>query len=64
MSIITQLERHTSLTATTLNGVVDSEATYEIVDNILIIRTTTNDTIHITQDVGRKLINIINRDLL
>ena len=64
MSIITQLERHTSLTATTLNGVVASEATYEIVDNILIIRTTTNDTIHITQDVGRKLINIINRELL
>lgn len=40
MSIITQLERHTilaSTTLTTLNGVLDSEATYEIVDNILII---------------------------
>lgn len=63
MSIITQLERHTGLAETTLNGVVDSEATYEIVDNILIIRTTTNDTIHITQDIGRKLIDIINREL-
>lgn len=37
MSTITQLERHTVLASTTLNGVLDSEATYEIVDNILII---------------------------
>lgn len=37
MSTITQLERHTVLSSTTLNGVLDSEATYEIVDNILII---------------------------
>lgn len=64
MSIITQLERHLGNSETTLNGVVDSTATYEIIDNILIIRTTTNDTIHITQDIGRKLIDIINRELL
>lgn len=64
MSVITRLERHAGLAETTLNGVIDSEATYEIVDNILIIRTTTNDTIHITQDVGRKLIDIINKELL
>lgn len=63
MSIITQLERHLGNSETTLNGVVDSTATYEIIDNILIIRTTTNDTIHITQDIGRKLIDIINREL-
>ena len=64
MSIITQLERHLGNSETTLNGVVDSTATYEIIDNILIIRTTTNDTIHISQDIGRKLIDIINRELL
>ena len=64
MSIITHLERNLGNSETTLNGVVDSTATYEIIDNILIIRTTTNDTIHITQDIGRKLIDIINRELL
>ena len=64
MSIITQLERHTSFAETTLNGIVDSTATYEIIDNVLIIRTTTNDTIHITQEIGRKLVDIINKELL
>ena len=64
MSIITQIERHTGLVETTLNGVIDSTATYEIVDNVLIIRTTTHDTIHITQEIGRKLVNIINNELL
>ena len=47
MSIITQLEKRTGLAETTLNGVIDSTATYEIVDNVLIIRTTTHDTIHV-----------------
>lgn len=64
MSIITQLDRHTGLSETTLNGVVNSEATYEIIDGILIIRTTTNDTIHITRDIGKKLIDIINSELI
>lgn len=64
MSMITQLRQHTGLVATTLNGVVDSTATYEIVENVLIIRTTTNDTIHITQEIGRKLTDIINKELL
>ncbi len=64
MSIITQIERHTGLVETTLNGVIDSTATYEIVDNVLIIRTTTHDTIHITQEIGRKLVDIINNELL
>ena len=63
MSIITQLERHTGLAETTLNGVIDSSATYEIVDDVLIIRTTTQDTIHITQEIGRKLVNIIDNEL-
>lgn len=64
MSIITQIERHTGLVETTLNGVIDSTATYEIVDNVLIIKTTTYDTIHITQEIGRKLVDIINNELL
>ena len=64
MSIITKLDRHTGLSETTLNGVVNSEATYEIIDGILIIRTTTNDTIHITQDIGKKLVDIINSELI
>lgn len=64
MSIITKLDRHTGLSETTLNGVVNSEATYEIIDGILIIRTTTNDTIHITRDIGIKLVDIINSELI
>ncbi len=64
MSIITKLDRHTGLSETTLNGVVNSEATYEIIDGILIIRTTTNDTIHITRDIGKKLVDIINSELI
>ncbi len=64
MSIITLLDRHTGLSETTLNGVVNSEATYEIIDGILIIRTTTNDTIHITRDIGKKLVDIINSELI
>lgn len=64
MSIITQLERNTGIAETTLNGVIDSTATYEIVDNVLIIRTTSHDTIHITHEIGRKLVNIINNELL
>ncbi len=64
MSIITLLDRHTGLSETTLNGVVNSEATYEIIDGILIIRTTTNDTIHITRDIGIKLVDIINSELI
>ena len=64
MSIITKLDRHTGLSDTTLNGVVNSEATYEIIDGILIIRTTTNDTIHITRDIGKKLVDIINSELI
>ncbi|MCI5795739.1 MAG: hypothetical protein MR019_02565 [Ruminococcus sp.] len=64
MSIITKLDRHTGLSETTLNGVVNSEATYEIIDGILIIRTTTNDTIHITRNIGKKLVDIINSELI
>lgn len=38
MSIITQLERYSGYSETTLNGVLESAATYEVVDNVLIIR--------------------------
>ena len=59
MSIITQLERYSGYSETTLNGVLESAATYEVVDNVLIIRTTTHDTIHITKEIGKKLINLL-----
>ena len=64
MSIITQLERHAGKTETTIEGVVNSTATFEVVDNLLIIRTSTHDTIHLTQEIGQKLVNIINNELL
>lgn len=63
MSMITKLERYSGVAQTTLNGVVDSIATYEIVDDVLIIRTTTHDTIHITREIGRELIDIIHNEL-
>ena len=61
--MITKLERYYGVAQTTLNGVVDSIATYEIVDDVLIIRTTTHDTIHITREIGRELIDIIHNEL-
>ncbi len=64
MSMITQLERYSGIADTTLAGVVDSEATYEIVDDVLIIRTSTHDTIHITKEIGKKLVCIIEHELL
>ena len=64
MSMIIKLERHTGLAETTLNGIVNTIATYEIVDNILSIRTEAHDTIHITQEIGRKLVDIISKELL
>ena len=64
MSIITALERYKGSEETTLNGVVDSSATYEIFDDVLIIRTTTHDTIHLTREMGKQLVYIINEELL
>lgn len=64
MSMITRLENHNGLSETTLNGVIDSTATYEIVENVLIIRTSTYDTIHITKEIGKQLVNIITNQLL
>lgn len=64
MSIITKIDRHNSITETTLNGVVDSIATYEIVDGVLIIRTSSHGTIHITREIGIELTKIIINELL
>ena len=64
MSTITKLDRHTGIAATTLAGVVESEGTYEIFDDTLIIRTTSSDTIHITPEIGKQLIKIIEDELL
>lgn len=64
MSIIKNLDTHTGMAETTLNGVVESECTYEIKDGMLILRTTTHDTIHISREMGKKLVNIIVDELL
>lgn len=64
MSIITELERHVGKAGTTIKGVVNSTATYEVVDDFLIIRTSTHDTIHLTREIGQKLVDIINNELL
>lgn len=64
MVLVIRKNKCSSLSETTLNGVVNNEATYEIIDGILIIRTTTNDTIHITRDIGKKLVDIINSELI
>ena len=63
MSIITKLERYSGRAETTING-VNSTATFEVVDNLLIIRTSTHDTIHLTREIGQKLVSIINNELL
>lgn len=34
--ILTQIERHTGLAETALNDVIESTATYEIIENVLI----------------------------
>lgn len=65
MSIIREINAYTGDVGTTLAGVVDSTATYEIVDNnIIIIRTSTSDTIHITREIGKKIINLIVNNIL
>lgn len=64
MSIITELERYSGRAETTINGVINSTATFEVVDNLLIIRTSTHDTIHLTREIGQKLVSIINNELL
>ena len=64
MSIITKLERYSGRAETTINGVINSTATFEVVDNLLIIRTSTHDTIHLTREIGQKLVSIIYNELL
>ena len=64
MSTITKLDRYTGIAATTLAGVVPSQGTYEIFGDTLIIRTTSSDTIHITPEIGKQLIKIIEDELL
>ena len=65
MSIIREINAYTGDAETTLAGVVDSTATYEIVDNnIIIIRTSTSDTIHITREIGKEIINLIVNNIL
>lgn len=64
MSKITRINSHNGITATTLNGVVDSIATYEIVDDVLIIRTSSYDTLHINKKICKELVCIIVNELL
>lgn len=64
MSIVRSLTPHVGIVPTTLAGVEDSECTYEVVDQVLILRTSTSDTIHITPEIGRQLIQLIESSLL
>lgn len=64
MSIITNMKEYTGITHTTLAGVEKSECTYEIFENMLILRTTTHDTIHITPSIGKELIKLIVDNIL
>lgn len=59
MAIIRKLTQYNEPDATTMAGVVDSTATYEMFDGYLIIRTSTNDTVHISKDIGMQLVNLL-----
>lgn len=69
MSRIKELKEHAGIAETTLAGVEDSQCTYEVFRDagqhpVLILRTTTNDTIHITPEIGKQLVNLIVEKLL
>lgn len=64
MSIIRSLEPYVGMTPTTLAGVIESDCTYEIVGNMLILRTSTSDTIHITPEIGKQIVKLIENNLL
>lgn len=59
MAFIRKIEEYHGEDKTTLNGVVESDATFEFVEDVLIIRTSTCDTIHIRPGVGRELLDIL-----
>ena len=64
MSIVRKIDPHVGQEKTTLNGVVESDCTYEVVDEMLILRTTSHDTIHISREMGKELVKIIVDELL
>lgn len=64
MSIITKLDKYNGADPTTLVGLKDSDCTYEIFEEMLILRTNTSDTIHIGKEIGKQLIKIIVDELL
>ena len=59
MSVIKELSAYSGAVKTTLSGVEDSKCTYEVVDGMLILRTTTSDTLHITPEIGKQLVKLI-----
>lgn len=63
MSVIKSLKPYHGDTDTTLAGVVESEYTYEVFDGMLILRSE-NTTVHIPKGLGRKLVKIIETELL
>ena len=64
MSIVRKIEPHVPETETSLAGVVDSECTYEIAEDTLILRTSSHATIHLTREAARTLKNIITDEFL
>ena len=59
MSIIKELTEYKGQVATTINGVVYSEGTYEIFDEYLIIRTKSGGTIHISKETGKQMMKLM-----
>ena len=63
MSIIRNIAPHVGQCRTTLNGLVESDCTYEIAEGMLILRSN-SPVIHISPAMGRELARIIEKDFL
>lgn len=68
MSIVRDIDEYRGHENTTLSGVVDCDCTYEIIEEnrqrILILRTSSHATVHITPNIGKKLVKVIVDNLL
>ena len=64
MSIIRKITPHLPEARTSLKGVVNSECTYEIAEDMLILRTSSKSTIHMSKEAARTLVKIIVDELL
>ncbi len=63
MAIIQKITPYIGETKTSLNGVTDNECTYEIAEGMLILRSN-SPVIHISPEMGRELVRIIEKEFL